>query len=233
MKTCPQCHQTYTDDNLNYCLSDGTPLTFESESITEQQTIAMHGPAVPKKGNALLWIGLTVLLILVAGGIVGGLLMYKYSKGDTQTAVNASPSPTVAAKPKVTQTQTPPPTATPVAGASPTTETAKSTPNADDPDEITPIAWNTSAAGFKGEDGQIYKFRCPEKGVAGAIWGSDIYTQDSSICTAAVHAGVITLDRGGVVTVEFRPGRSMYGSTVRNGITSNTFGEYPHSIVVR
>ena len=65
------------------------------------------------------------------------------------------------------------------------------------------------------------------------IWGVDVYTADSSICTAAVHAGIITMEEGGEVTVEFRPGRAVYGSTTRNGITSKNFGEYPHSFVVR
>lgn len=27
MKQCPRCHQTYTDDNLNFCLDDGEMLT--------------------------------------------------------------------------------------------------------------------------------------------------------------------------------------------------------------
>ena len=32
MKQCPKCHQTYTDDNLNFCLEDGELLTgFASE----------------------------------------------------------------------------------------------------------------------------------------------------------------------------------------------------------
>jgi hypothetical protein len=65
------------------------------------------------------------------------------------------------------------------------------------------------------------------------IWGNDVYTTVSSVCTAAVHAGVITLESGGEVTIEMKPGRSVYGSTTRNGITSNTYGEFSHSFVVR
>ena len=76
-----------------------------------------------------------------------------------------------------------------------------------------------------------YRFECPPDGSESAIWGNDIYTADSSICTAAVHAGVITFEKGGTVTIEFRPGRQIYGSTERNGVTSHTFGEYPRSFV--
>jgi hypothetical protein len=99
-------------------------------------------------------------------------------------------------------------------------------------DRITPISWDTSAAGFKGEKGQTYRFRCPAEGTAQSIYGSDIYTDDSSICTAAVHAGIIDIERGGVVAIEIRPGRSIYGSTTRHGIKSNSFGQYGRSFVI-
>jgi len=98
--------------------------------------------------------------------------------------------------------------------------------------DITSISWDTSAAGFKGESGQTYKFRCPSDGAAAVIYGSDVYTDDSSICTAAVHAGLFTLERGGVVSIEIRPGRSTYGSTIRHGIKSVNFGQYGRSFVV-
>jgi hypothetical protein len=98
--------------------------------------------------------------------------------------------------------------------------------------EVTPIDWDTSAAGFKGERGKTYAFRCPGEGSAKPIYGSDIYTDDSSICTAAVHVGLITVERGGVVTIEIRPGRSNYGSTTRHGIKSINFGEYGRSFVI-
>ena len=69
--------------------------------------------------------------------------------------------------------------------------------------------------------------------IDGQLWGTDVYTGDSSICTAAVHAGVITLDRGGLVTVELRPGQSAYKGTTRNGVTSTEYGAYTHSFLVR
>ncbi len=146
--------------------------------------------------------------------------------------MNISSSPTLRSTPKVTPTPAIV-TSSPVEESSPQVEKSKSNPNSEDSEEITPIAWDTVANGFKNDAGQIYKFRCPEHGVEQMIWGSDIYTLDSSICTAAVHAGLFTLASGGVVTVEFRPGRLTYGSTVRNGITSRTYGEYLHIFVVR
>lgn len=237
MKQCPQCNRTY-DDSQSFCLMDGTSLMIESE----QETVVRQQPAPKKKSKFLLWLGLTGLVIL-AGAVVAALVFYTYFKADEaarakrQTNVSVpknSTSPSITpSTPEVTPTPAVTPESSPTAESSPKTELQKPTPNSDDADEITPIQWKTSAVSFKEIDGQTYKFRCPPNGTAGSIWGSDIYTQDSSICTAAVHAGLFSLADGGIVTIEFRPGRQTYGSTERNGITSNTFGEYAHSFVVR
>ena len=61
----------------------------------------------------------------------------------------------------------------------------------------TPVDWGTNATGVRGSNGERFSFACPAGGAAGRIWGTDIYTDDSSICTAAVHAGVITLAGAG------------------------------------
>lgn len=97
----------------------------------------------------------------------------------------------------------------------------------------TPIMWNVSTSILAYEVGKKWKFKCPAGGKGSSFWGTDVYTGDSSICTAAVHAGVITLDRGGPVTVELRPGQSAYKGTTRNGVTSIDYGAYAHSFVVR
>lgn len=238
MKRCPQCNGTYTDDDLNYCLLDGTALTIASEQITEEQTIVMQRSPAPKKGKFLLWLGLSGLVILVGGGVIAGLLIYKYIgqgesvRGERQNGVNLPTSPRLQTTPRVAPTPTSV-NSSPVEESSPTIEGSKPTPNKDDAEDITPIAWDTTPGTFKGEDGKTLTFRCPKGGTAQAIWGSDVYTDYSSICTAAVHAGLIKLADGGKVTVEYRPGRSTYGSTVRNGIKSNTAGEYARSFVVR
>jgi hypothetical protein len=233
MKRCSQCNQTYTDETLSYCLSDGTPLTID----TEEKTMVMQKSPTRKKSKFLLWLGLIGLIILIGGGVIAGLLILNYSRqseslrGERQNGAGLAASPT-----PLTLRVTPTPTSamsSPVEESSPKTEELKPTPNNEDKADITPIAWDTTPSGFKGDDGQTYTFRCPEAGTENLIWGSDVYTQDSSICTAAVHVGRISLARGGIVTIEFRPGRSTYGSTVRNGIKSRTYGEYPHSFVVR
>ena len=230
MKVCPKCGQAFNDDSLGFCLLDGTPLV-PAES---QPTVVVDRNIVPpKKSRTALWVGLIILAMLAGIILVAAVLTYLYSvRGDNHpNTVNASPSPKSAATPK--SSPTPTAATSPAGGTSPTVGGTNSNSETDEADEITPIAWNTAAVGFKDDVGLIYKFQCPENGTPAAVWGSDIYTGDSSICTAAVHAGVITVKGGGVVTLEFRPGRSIYGSTVRNGITTYTYGVYPHSFVVR
>jgi hypothetical protein len=63
----------------------------------------------------------------------------------------------------------------------------------------------------------------------GTVWGSGPYTADSSLCRAALHAGVLKA-AGGPLTVEFTDGQALYVGSVRNGVTSSDYGEYPLSI---
>ena len=100
-------------------------------------------------------------------------------------------------------------------------------------DEQTPVLWNTSPAMVSPETGKTYKFKCPPGGKGGNVWGTDIYTADSSICNAAVHAGKLTMDNGGSVTIELRPGESSYKGTTRNGIKTSDYGAYGRSFVVK
>jgi hypothetical protein len=65
------------------------------------------------------------------------------------------------------------------------------------------------------------------------VWGTDTYTADSSICTAALHAGKITRDRGGIVTIELRPGEAVYTGSLRNGVQSTDYGAYGRSYVFK
>jgi hypothetical protein len=100
---------------------------------------------------------------------------------------------------------------------------------ADDPGGST---WTATASAFRGNNGSRYVYTCPSYGTASSIWGTDVYTDDSSVCTAAVHVGLITLAGGGTVTIEIRPGETSYAASTRNGITSNTWGSWSGSFVV-
>lgn len=49
MKICPNCRQTYTDDNLNFCLTDGSFLTAAPDN--EPKTVFMDQPRVTNQTN--------------------------------------------------------------------------------------------------------------------------------------------------------------------------------------
>jgi hypothetical protein len=90
-------------------------------------------------------------------------------------------------------------------------------------------AWATNAISHRGQLGQPFTVNCPAQGTIGNVWGTDVYTDDSSVCSAAVHAGRITLAQGGAVTAYAHPGRARYAGVARNGVTSRDFATYPGS----
>jgi hypothetical protein len=49
MKICPSCRQTYSDDNLNFCLTDGSFLT--TVAGNEPKTVYMDPPRVTNQTN--------------------------------------------------------------------------------------------------------------------------------------------------------------------------------------
>jgi len=67
---------------------------------------------------------------------------------------------------------------------------------------------------------------CPAS-ASGSVWGAGIYTTDSSICGAAVHAGALT--GAGNVTVRNTQGCSSYNGSTANGVTSSSWGSYDAS----
>jgi hypothetical protein len=76
--------------------------------------------------------------------------------------------------------------------------------------------------------GTTYYFRIT--GVSeGQLWGTDIYTRDSTLGAAAVHMGLIKPGETKVLRVTVvTPPASFPGST-RFGVTSTDYGEFPHA----
>lgn len=93
-----------------------------------------------------------------------------------------------------------------------------------------PISWYHNVRGV-GSDGERLTYACLPNGRAYTVWGTEVYTDDSSICTAAVHAGLISFADGGVVTVEIRPGQASYVASTRNGVESLAYGAWAGSYV--
>ncbi|HJU08624.1 MAG TPA: LCCL domain-containing protein [Rhodanobacteraceae bacterium] len=90
------------------------------------------------------------------------------------------------------------------------------------------LDWRTSPLdlNLRGMNGKSYLFRCPAgKPMPESVTGSGPYTDASSICAAAAHAGAIDAQRGGLVMIQILPGRNNYFGTTQNFIHS---ADYAH-----
>ncbi len=74
--------------------------------------------------------------------------------------------------------------------------------------------------------GQTHTFWVTGTSRGGSVWGTDMYTSDSTIAAAAVHAGVLAEGESGAVIVRVQPGQTSYRGTSRNGVTSSSYGSY-------
>jgi hypothetical protein len=80
---------------------------------------------------------------------------------------------------------------------------------------------------FQGQNGRLLTFVCPATAVeSDYVWGTDTYTDDSRICVAAIHAGVLPADRAGVVTIVMGAGVASFQGSARNGVTSQNYGSW-------
>ena len=78
---------------------------------------------------------------------------------------------------------------------------------------------------YQGRVGSIVAFRVTGN-ANGSIWGTDVYTFDSPLSTAAVHAGLVKVGQTGVVRVKIIPSPQTYQGSLRNGVQSNPYGAY-------
>jgi hypothetical protein len=81
---------------------------------------------------------------------------------------------------------------------------------------------------FRDRVGQTFVFEIV--GRAGStIWGDGVYTDDSAIAVAAVHAGIVRVGEKALVQVRILPGQRSYEGATRNGVQSSTYGNWEGS----
>ena len=73
--------------------------------------------------------------------------------------------------------------------------------------------------------GTTYYFRVTGA-IDGSVWGTDVYTGDSVLAAAAVHAGVVKPGETAVVRITVMSPLAQYHGSVRNGVTSHDYGRY-------
>jgi Ca2+-binding EF-hand superfamily protein len=76
---------------------------------------------------------------------------------------------------------------------------------------------------LRAEPGEFFYFEVTGA-VSRKIWGTDVYTDRSSIATAAVHAGVLKVGQTRLIKVTILEGGEAYEGSVRNGVRTRSHG---------
>lgn len=90
----------------------------------------------------------------------------------------------------------------------------------------------TSFALFRGMPGAVYLFNITADAKAGAVFGTNVFTDNSSLAAAVVHAGIMRDGVAGVVRVTIVPGQASYAGSTQNGVKSSDAGAFPGSFMV-
>lgn len=91
--------------------------------------------------------------------------------------------------------------------------------------QIQIVDGNFSLTDYRDKVGKIFEFEVVGTN-SGSVWGTDIYTDDSILGLAAVHAGVLKVGERGRVRIAILAGQSSYEGTHKNGITSGGWGNW-------
>ncbi|WP_323035420.1 LCCL domain-containing protein [Pararhodobacter sp.] len=83
----------------------------------------------------------------------------------------------------------------------------------------------STMTGYRGQNGQTFSFQVTGAS-SGSVWGTGIYTDDSSVARAAVHAGLVGVGQTGVVHVQVLPGQQSYQGSAQYGVQSSNYGTW-------
>ena len=86
--------------------------------------------------------------------------------------------------------------------------------------------------GVEADPGQVLIYEVTGS-ADGVIFGTDVYTDDSSIAAAAVHSGALKPNETGTIMVSVVPGRPSYTGSSRHGIESQGCAEWSRSYTLR
>lgn len=85
--------------------------------------------------------------------------------------------------------------------------------------------------GYTANIGEVFFFEVMGA-TGGTIYGTDVYTADSSLATAAVHSGALNYAEKGVVKVTILPGKDRYEPSVCNEVSSREWNAHALSYKV-
>lgn len=83
---------------------------------------------------------------------------------------------------------------------------------------------------FRDKVGKVFTFSITGNS-NGSVWGGDngIYSDDSQLSAAAVHAGVVRSGQTAIVKVKVMKGMPSYKGNTKHGISSNAYGAWAGS----
>lgn len=67
---------------------------------------------------------------------------------------------------------------------------------------------------------------------SGSVWGTGVYTMDSTLAVASVHSGALKAGEEAIVKVTILAGQAKYTGTTQNGVTTGSWGSYDKSYKV-
>lgn len=106
--------------------------------------------------------------------------------------------------------------------------TKKSTSAMTAPRKLSP----ETAVGFTGKLGRRFDIEVVGR-IDGSVWGTDVYTDDSNIATAAVHAGLVKPDERALLTLTIVESPDRHEGSTRNGVTSRSYGSFSSSFILQ
>jgi len=88
-----------------------------------------------------------------------------------------------------------------------------------------------SLTAYRGKNNEAFYFKVTGT-ITGSVYGSEVYTDDSNLATAAVHAGALKDGETGIVKVTIVEGQTTYTASTENGVTSSGYGQWHGSYTV-
>ena len=174
-----------------------------------------------------------VALVLIVGTFLSYRALRTQNRTPTLPQTAGQTQPPLVASRGDTPVSTPPKSSTPTQSATaPTLPPAQPAISPPASPSGSDLAQGPCPAGLYINPDLPTPFTCScsaEAAGSGTVWGTDVYTDDSALCRAALHAGAIPA-AGGTVTVLRTEGRPLYVGTTRNGVRSNDYGAHRASI---
>jgi len=94
------------------------------------------------------------------------------------------------------------------------------------PDKLAALPDPGSLTGYANQVGTKLAFSVTGR-LDGSVWGTNVYTLDSALATAAVHAGALKPGQTGLVRVQIVASPPVFTGSMLNGVTSANWGVFP------